>query len=536
MYGQVLGLDIGSWSLKGVVARGGLGRFEILRYTGEVLREEGASEIGDPAAALSHALSLFRDIHRLAGMDPICTLPGPMTSTRRLSLPFSDPKKIRQTVPFEVESQVPFGIDEIVLDYQVLETASEGADVLVGLARRELIARHLRLLEDAGLDPRILELDAPSLANLAPFIENADGFAFLADVGHAKTALCALSGRKLHSARTLPLGGLALTLALADDLRVERGEAERRKHEAGLDLLHPSHPAFARALDRFVREIDRTFTAPENARIGRPDRIVLFGGSARMRGLSELLQERLGIPVEAPVFRADERFAWRPNAEEALVGAAALALALRGVLRPPLSRLNLRQEEFAYRRDFTVLRRRFLPTVSIAGALLLLVLVNIGVIMVQDRRQIAKLDAQMAEIFRQTQPGVTRIVDPLSQMRSGVSEMQRRAQALGIYGANVTALGVLREISSRVPTGVDVTITDLSIDEARIRVHGSTPSYELVDRLKSDLQQVSFFREVNVADVKTDRDGGKSFNLTITMGTPGAPVAPAGTAPRRRGA
>jgi len=536
LYGQVLGLDIGSFSLKGVVARGGLGRFEILRYTGEHLREEGTPESGDAAASLARVLSLYRDVHRLSGMEPIGTMPGPMTSTRRLSLPFSDAKKIRQTVPFEVESQVPYGIEEIVLDYQVLDTAAEGTDVLVGLARRELIARQLQALEVAGLDPRILELDSPVLANLSPFLENAGGFVFLADVGHVKTGLCALSGGKLHSARTLPLAGLSLTLALAEDLRAERGEAERRKHEEGLALLHPSRPAFARALDRLVREIDRTFTAPENARLGRPDRILLFGGSARMAGLGEFLQERLGVPVEAPVFRADERFAWRPNAEEALIAPAALALALRGVLRPPVSRLNLRQEEFAYKRDFTVLRRRFLPTVSIAASLLLLVLLNVGVIRVQDHRQIARLDAQMAEILRQTQPGVTRIVDPLAQMRSGVSEIQRRAQALGLYGGNVTALGVLREISSRVPAGVDVTITDLSIDEARIRVHGLTPSYELVDRLKAELQKVSFFREVNVADVKTDSDGAKSFNLTITMGTPGAPVAPAGGVPRRRGA
>ncbi len=469
-------------------------------------------------------------------MDPICTLPGPMTSTRRLSLPFSDAKKIRQTVPFEVESQVPYGIEEIVLDYQVLETATEGADVLVGLARRELIARHLLLLEAAGLDPRILELDAPVLANLAPFLENADGFVFLADVGHAKTGLCALAGRKLHSARTLPLGGLSLTMALADDLGVGPETAERRKHEAGLDLLQPAHPAFARALDRLVREIDRTFTAPENARVGRPDRILLFGGSARMEGLAGLLQERLDVPVEAPVFRTDERFAWRPGPEEALVAPAALALALRGALRPPVSRLNLRQDEFAYKRDFTVLRRRFLPTVSIAGALLLLVLVNIGVILARNNSQVTKLDAQMVQIFRESHRGTTRIVDPLAQMRSGVSEMQRRAQALGLYGGNVTALGVLLEISSRVPTDVDVTVTDLSIDENRIRVHGSTPSYELVDRLKTELQKVPFFREVNVADVKTDRDGGKSFNLTITMGLPGAPVVPAAVNPRPRGA
>jgi hypothetical protein len=116
-----------------------------------------------------------------------------------------------------------------------------------------------------------------------------------------------------------------------------------------------------------------------------------------MRGLADLLRERLGVPAEDPVFRADDRFVWRPDPEEALVAPTALALALRGVLRPPVSRLNLRQEEFAYKRDLNVLRRRFLPTVSITGVLLLLALVNVGVIRVKDHRRIDKLDAQMAE-------------------------------------------------------------------------------------------------------------------------------------------
>jgi hypothetical protein len=217
LYGQVLGLDIGSWSLKGVVARGGFGRFEILRYTGEFLREEGAPETGDPAAALSHALSQYRDVHQLAGMEPICTLPGPMTSTRRLSLPFSDPKKIRQTVPFEVESQVPYGIEEIVLDYQVSKRRP-GTDVSGAGPAQPSPAPPAA--GGRGLIPILARRPA---ANLAPS-DNAGGLLFAGDV---KTGLCALASGS-------PLGAHAWgprSRSPSRRPRVER-EAERRARGA----------------------------------------------------------------------------------------------------------------------------------------------------------------------------------------------------------------------------------------------------------------------------------------------------------------
>jgi general secretion pathway protein L len=534
LYGRVVGLDIGSYSLKAVVGRGGFGRFEVHRFIEEPLgamaepeppREE-RGEKGD--GALSRAIASFLAANALGDAEIVCALPGHLASTRRLTLPFTDPRKVQRTLPFEVEAQIPYGIEEILLDYQVIETAPSRTEILVGLARRELIAKHLETLEAGGVDPRILELDATALANAASFLGAGSGFLFLVDVGHAKTCLCALREGNLHSVRTIPIGGRSFTSALGEDLRVDAAEGERRKHAAGLDLMGARTPAFSRAIDRLVNEIDRTLTAPENVRVGRAERIVLFGGSARMRGLRELLAERLNVTVDAPKLPNDPRFLWRPGPDDATVLPAALGLALRGMTRSPVSRLNLRREEFVYRRDFQVLRRRFLPTLAIAGALFLLILVNVVTIIMKNRHDIAQLDRRIEAIFHETHPGVTRVVDPTAQMKAGLRDMERRAQALGLYGGNITALDVLKEISTRVPRDVDVTVSDLSIDEDRIRIHGTTGSFELVDKLKEDLQKVPFFTEVNVAEVKSDRGGGKSFNLTITVGAPTTPAqAPA---------
>ncbi|MDP3940345.1 MAG: type II secretion system protein GspL [Deltaproteobacteria bacterium] len=516
MYRRVLGLDIGSYSVKAVLSRGGLGRLEVRRFM-QMPRDAASDE--SAAETIRRAITKYRQNEDLAGADLICAFPGQMASFRRLHLPFGDLKKIRQAVPFEVESQVPYEIEDLVLDYQVIERSAAGADVLVGLVQRDALGDLLATLESGGVDPRVLELDATALANVAPFIEGGEGYIFLVDLGHEKTCLSGLRDRKLHSVRTIPIGGKALTAALAQDLGAELAEAERRKHEEGLSLLGRSTPVFARTLDRLAQEIDRTLAAPENTKLGRPDKLILCGGTSRARGMAEFLQDRVGIPCAPMALRNDERLIWRVSADEVPILPQALGLSLRGSLAAPVSELNLRREEFVYRRDFDVVRRKFMPSLVIATALLLLLIGSVVVKTMKNRAISAEIDARIEQVFRETNPNVTRIVDPLAQMRLSLAEMKRRTETLGLYAGNVTALDVLREISSRVPPGLDVTLSMLSIDEDRIRLQGITQSFELAERVKSELEKIPFFKEVNVGQVQADRGGGKSFDVTITMGS-----------------
>ncbi len=523
MYRRVLGLDIGSYSLKAVLSRGGLGRLEVRRFMQYPL---GASGEDDLASAIRQAMARFRQEEDLTGVEFVCAFPGPRASFRRLQLPFTDARKINQTVPFEVETQVPYEIDDLLLDYQILEKGAESAQILVGLTQREALRELLGTCEAGGIDPRILDFDATALSNVAPFLEEGDGFVFIVDLGHAKTCLCGLKEGKLHSVRSIPMGGRALTEALQQDLGAEREEAERRKHEAGLALIGSATPTFARSLDRLVKEIERTLNAAENASLGRPDRLLLCGGTAQTRGISEYLQDRLGVPCNPLSLKRDDRLAWSPGEENSLLLPQALGLSLRGTLSAPVSRLNLRRDEFIYQRDFQVVRQKFMPSFAIATALIVLLFSGMLIRTINNRSIAADIESQIEKIFRETNPDVTRIVDPIAQMQLSLTDMKRRTEALGLYAGNVTALDVLREISTRVPPALDVTLKVLSIDEDRIRFQGTTRSFELVERLKTELEKIPFFSSVNVGDVRSERDGGKSFNVTIIMGTRAVRTAP----------
>ena len=96
--------------------------------------------------------------HELADSVVVTSLPGDLVTYRTFFLPFRDRKKLEQTIPFELESQVPFGLEDIVIDYDVLRRDRDGCHILAALVQRSDLTAHLALFEEAGLDPKIVDL------------------------------------------------------------------------------------------------------------------------------------------------------------------------------------------------------------------------------------------------------------------------------------------------------------------------------------------------------------------------------------------
>ena len=114
----------------------------------------------------------------------------------------------------------------------------------------------------------------------------------------------------------------------------------------------------------------------------------------------------------------------------------------------------------------------------------------------------------------------------VAAMRTAVRSAQERADALGVYRGNLSALDLLTEISARVPADLEVVFEELAIDRQVVRVRGFTKSFEAVDRLRAELAKFAPFGQIQVSEVKEEtRRGGKSFSLTISLGRPGEEAA-----------
>src|SRR4051812_4596707 len=223
---RILGLDLGSHSVKGVVHEAAL-RGGQVRAWAAVRRPEG-----DRTESLKAALKELLANPALQAEQALVSLPGQSAATHQLQLPFTDPKRIEATIGFEVESQLPFDLSEAVFDYQVASQHDKKSDLLVGVVRKDELKQLLALLQELGLDPRVVT--HPAVAYHGLFLQPplsaqslAEGEALaVVDVGHERTTVAiGRPGMGIELGRTFPGGGRDLTRALAAELQLGLPEA-----------------------------------------------------------------------------------------------------------------------------------------------------------------------------------------------------------------------------------------------------------------------------------------------------------------------
>ncbi|MEB2345657.1 MAG: type II secretion system protein GspL [Deltaproteobacteria bacterium] len=563
MLGRTLGIDVGSQSIKVVELRQTLRGIELVRVQSipvpppappdaphaphapdapaaiagpaaaagphdSAAAPEPASG-GEPAAApapfppeVATALREWAAGESLTGPRIVCAIPGDRVARRRMVLPFRDRKRIAQAVPFEVESETPFDLDDVFVDWELVGGSGASAEVVATVVPRAEVSLRLSALRDAGIAPRVLEVEGLALANLAEWIE-LPGTRLLLDLGHRQTTLCLTVGGAPRYARTLPIGGRHLTEALAADLGVPLDEAERRKQRDG--VIGGASPAAARVLERLARDLVRTLGGLEPVLGASADKaidgIVLLGGGARLQRLDTWLAERTGIPAA--------RLAVAPGTPAGALLAAgdplrlgpALALALRGTLKAR-TRTNLMQKEFAPRLDLGRWSRELRPTAFWAGLALLLAIVAGANQIALESRRAGQLEAELAGIWQQAAPGRPVPADVSRALLDTLRQTQQRAELLGIYGGNLSALDLLGEISKLVPANLAVIFEELSIDGQVVRIRGHTDSFAAVDQLKAALAGFPHFSDIRVSEIQADATrGGNNFSVTISLAKAG---------------
>lgn len=543
MLGRSLGIDVGSHAIKVVELRQTLRGIELVRVhaipvpppePGTPAPAPPAGAGPDPAAQppsgpapfppeAAAALREWAAGQALAGQRVVVAIPGDRVARRRMVLPFRDRRRIGQAVPFEVENETPFDLEDVFVDWELVGGGPSSAEVVAMVVPRREVALRLAALREAGVAPRVLEVEGLALANLAEWVE-LPGTRLLLDLGHRKTTLCVTTDGKPRYARTLPIGGRHLTEALAADLGVSLDEAERRKIRDG--AIGVGDAATARALERLARDLVRTLGGLEPvlgvAADKAIDGIVLLGGGARLQRIDAWLTERTGIQAA--------RLAVPPGAPAGALLAAgdplrlgpALALALRGTLKTR-TRTNLLQDEFAPRLDLRRFGRSMRGTALWAAlALLLAVAAGANRIALESRRA-NRLEAELAQLWQQAAPGRPLPADVARALVDTLRQTQQRAELLGIYGGNLSALDLLGEISKLVPPGLAVVFEELSIDGQVVRIRGHTDSFAAVDQLRAALVGFPQFTDIRVSEIQADATrGGNNFSVTISLAKAGA--------------
>ena len=528
---RIVGLDLGAASVKAVLLESSFRGYAVVDAASAAVAPAGEAQ---PPLRERQAAAL-KELLGARGWrfdTAVAAWPGSGVASHLVTLPFSDPRRIAETVQFEVEGQIPFGLAEVAWDWQVLETRDGRTDLYVGVVRREEMKALLELLAGVGIDPQVVLPASPAYAALAaagalPVEDPGAGPApaeVILDVGAERASACVVAGGQCLWARTFPAGTALLARGLSRDLGIPE-EAARRLLESECAEAPPppdlaalaADPRAAEALRRglsvLVRELRATLKSWEARGSRRPvRRLWLAGGAARLAGLADLLGAEVGAP--AGTLSLTGPAADLPGGE-ATTHALALALALRGHLGARAGRLNLRRGDLASTLDFEHLRSKLVRLGVYAGLVALLALGSAAVKTLALSRQEKLLDGSLCDVTRQ-------VTGTCYQDFSVAESVLRGRGTPSAAVPRISAVNVLAELAARAPE-VPLRFDRIEITREKLHLVGSTDAAESVDKVVDGLRRSRCFPEARSGGVRRrGSDGRFEFTIDADLGCNGA--------------
>ncbi|MGH7665225.1 MAG: type IV pilus biogenesis protein PilM [Gemmatimonadaceae bacterium] len=298
-----VGLDIGSGLIKVAVIDHGKGEPELTRVAITPLLADAIveGEIMDPGI-VSDAIRTALESAGIKSKSVVTAVGGRDVIIKKIQIDRVKDAQARELVRWEAEQHVPFDMESVELDYQILDPFAEGLQmqVLLVAAKRELVESKLRLLTDAGLSPAAVDVDAFALHNAfeVNYPDAMEGVVGLVNIGHEVTTINILDDGVPILTRDLAVG----TRRLREDLQRERGlGAEEADHLLqGYDRSPHLDAIMENRGEEIATAIERAaaFLA-SSSRSGNQLRAVFTcGGGARIPGLTQALADRLRIHVE----------------------------------------------------------------------------------------------------------------------------------------------------------------------------------------------------------------------------------------------
>jgi type IV pilus assembly protein PilM len=295
---RLVGLDIGSKTIKAAEVVEGKKGYTLSKFgmtdVAPGLIEDGA--IKDPEAVADTLKSLFKSYNIKNGSVAL-SIGGYSVIVKKISVPTATEDQLQDTIHFEAEQYIPFDINDVNLDFQILgenENNPNQMNVLLVAAKKEMVNDYVSLVELAGLEPKIIDVDAFALQNVFKLnYEPTPGEnVALIDIGASKTSLNILKGENSVFMRDVSLGCGQINQKIASLIDCTIDQAESIKFGEGSDSISPEDLSdiISSVVADWCTEIRRALdffysTYPDD----QIKKIVLSGGGGNIQELRQLL-------------------------------------------------------------------------------------------------------------------------------------------------------------------------------------------------------------------------------------------------------
>lgn len=255
---------------------------------------------------VAEAIKKLVSDHAVKSTKVISAVPGRSVIMKKFELPAQKEDELEANIEFEANKVIPENLENVNLDYQILNSLEGGSkvEVLLVAVRKEIVNSYTDVIEEAGLTPAVLDVDYFAMesmyeTNYEP--QSAGEVIGLIHIGSRYTSINVLSNGISTFTGDLPVGGEEFTETLRRSLQISGEAAETLKITGSLegkacpeldDLLKPT----AETLAEDIRRNLSLYGAVANEEGIRT--IYLSGGSAKVRGLTAAMEEKLGVPVQ----------------------------------------------------------------------------------------------------------------------------------------------------------------------------------------------------------------------------------------------
>src|SRR6266516_6353060 len=473
---RLIALNIGSQTIGLAEFRVVHGRLALVNYRfRETPLDPATGERRDAHAALHEtAVALREMMHEMHfhGAPVNYAVPAQAVFARFVKLPALEAEKIDKIISFEAQQNVPFPLEQVVWDYQLVGGGmGEQLQVVIVAIKRDFLDEINNAVEETGLRTRIIDVASMGLYNA--FCHNytdLKGCSLLLDIGARTTNILFIEPGRIFS-RSLPIGSSSITAAVAKEFNESFGAAEARKNRDGsVALAGAPEPADAdvgrvskivrNTMTRLHAELMRSITHYRAQQQGNsPERIFLCGGGAGMPNMREFFHEKFQLPVEFfnPLQNVSVSGAAREAARSAHLLGELVGLALRTVTVCPME-LNLLPASVVQRQELEKRRPFFIA----ASACILLALLGWSAYYTRA----VQVAQQTAQIMRQKNDTMRAAEAQLDKLRKQITALDNIATPL-IAAVNDRNFWpqILEDLNTRLPES-NIWITELAATSA----------------------------------------------------------------------
>lgn len=307
-----VGLDISDLSLKLVQLnkRGDKIKIQAIGKTDlpSGLIEDGEIKNKDKVINEINKLISAPGYGKVTSNEVIACLPETKTFIKLIEIA-KTPNPLAEIIEGEIEKHVPMAIEEIYYDWQIIENKLDKQRVLIGAAPLDIVNQYIDLLDGAKLSTTALEIEPISLCRALLAEENPksknkknDNCGIL-DIGAKRTSMTIYSKNTILFTLSMPISGEKITNNIAETLKIELKQAEKAKIICGLDKGKAQgiiKNILSGMIEELIKKINEAIEFYQNHYPGNGplNKILLCGGGANIKNLSEIIGQATGVEVK----------------------------------------------------------------------------------------------------------------------------------------------------------------------------------------------------------------------------------------------